>query len=276
MRVFIIVALILANIVVLATEAAPAGVIQGIVQSGNTPLPGVTVTATNSITNEKARTSTDLNGQYQLKVASVGTYTVEASMAVFAPGIKEADVKDASRPARLDFDLMLASRSQQASAQSRPAVGFRGRGAQRLQVQQTAAPEAEQDASRISQHISLTMCLIQGWHPILRPNPLQCSATQQTRPSETTSILIANKFNSSSISNSACQGEGRAAGSQDKVATAVPLRVMDAVAADVAVLAADAEVLHSGEAAEVLAPPPHAGALPINWRIPGLTQLPIR
>ena len=132
--------------------------------------------------------------------------------------------------------------------------------------------------SRISQHNSLTMCLIQGWHPILRPNPLQCSATQQTRPSETTSILIANKFNSSSISSSACQGEGRVAGSRDKVATAAPLRVMDAVSVDAAVLAAvaDAGVLHSGEAAEVLAPRPPAGALPINWRIPGLTQLPIR
>ena len=73
------------------------------------------------------------------------------------------------------------------------------------------------------------------------------------------------------------------AGSQDKVATAAPLRVMDAVSVDAAgpeavdaAALADAEVLHSGEAAEVLAPRPHAGALPINWRIPGLTQRPIR
>src|SRR2546430_15826600 len=64
-----IVGLALVNIVVLAQTQKPAivGIIQGIVQSANTPLPGVSITATNSATNEKTITSTDLNGQYQLK-----------------------------------------------------------------------------------------------------------------------------------------------------------------------------------------------------------------
>src|SRR3954469_932989 len=43
--------------------------IAGIVKSGNTPIPGATVTATNSSTQEKVQTSTDINGGYSLQVA---------------------------------------------------------------------------------------------------------------------------------------------------------------------------------------------------------------
>src|SRR5690349_11632746 len=91
-RPFTIVGLILVNIVVLAQTQKPAvvGIIQGIVQSANTPLPGVSVTATNSATNEKTTTSTDLNGQYQLKVPATGAYTVATSMALFAESTKQA------------------------------------------------------------------------------------------------------------------------------------------------------------------------------------------
>src|SRR6266850_105750 len=132
-------ALILANVVIFAQTQKPAagGIIQGIVQSGNIPIPGVTVTATNFITDEKITTSTDLNGQYQLKVPAAGAYFVETSMAAFAPGIKEADIKDPAQPERLDFELMLLSRSQQTSAQPGRRVGFRGRGAQALPVAPT-------------------------------------------------------------------------------------------------------------------------------------------
>ena len=76
MRFLTIGALILANVVIFAQTQKPAaaGIIQGIVQSGNIPIPGVTVTATNFITDEKVNTSTDLNGQYQLKVPGAGAY----------------------------------------------------------------------------------------------------------------------------------------------------------------------------------------------------------
>ena len=49
--------------------AAPSFSITGIVKSGNTPIPGATVTATNSSTQEKTATSTDVNGAYTLQVA---------------------------------------------------------------------------------------------------------------------------------------------------------------------------------------------------------------
>ena len=146
-------ALILANVVIFAQAQKPAGggIIQGIVQSGNIPIPGVTVAATNFITDEKVTTSTDLNGQYQLKVRAVGAYFVETSMAAFAPGIKEADIKDAAQPERLDFELMLLSRSQQTSAQPGPRVGFRGRGAQALPVTRTdSASPTEQTTNDLA------------------------------------------------------------------------------------------------------------------------------
>ena len=93
---FVIAALIFANIVMLAQTQRPAagGVIQGIVQSGNTPLPGVMVTAANSVTNEKTGTSTDLNGRYQLKVPGAGVYRVETSMAAFAASMETTYVGD--------------------------------------------------------------------------------------------------------------------------------------------------------------------------------------
>src|SRR5438034_3834852 len=149
LRSLFIAALILMDIFVLAAMQKPEGdgFIQGIVQSGNTPIPGATVTATHAVTGEKLVTSTDLRGQYQIKLPGVGAYIVEASMAAFAPAIKETDIKDVSSTARLDFDLMLLSRSPQTSSGRPDALGFRGRGAQALPARDTASEASAQQAS---------------------------------------------------------------------------------------------------------------------------------
>ena len=149
MRSLFIAALILMDIFVLAAMQKPEGdgFIQGIVQSGNTPIPGATVTATHAVTGEKLVTSTDLRGQYQIKLPGVGAYIVEASMAAFAPAIKETDIKDVSSTARLDFDLMLLSRSPQTSSGRPDTLGFRGRGAQALPARETASEASAQQAS---------------------------------------------------------------------------------------------------------------------------------
>ena len=143
-RFLLIAPLILANIVILAqTQKSETGcIIQGIVQSENQPIPGVTITATNQTTGEKVSTSTDPNGQYHIQVAAAGSYLVETAMTAFAPTSKETTVEDHGTPLRLDLNLTLASRSQQQGvARPRPPEGFRGRGAQRLQLQQTAVAE---------------------------------------------------------------------------------------------------------------------------------------
>jgi hypothetical protein len=177
-RFILIAALIVANIVVLAQTRPAGGTIQGIVQSGGTPLPGVTVTATNSTTNEKVTTSTDPNGQYQLKVPATGTYNVETTMSAFATSAKPANVSDASTPLRLDFDLTLASRTQQAAAQPPPAtVGLRGRGAQTLRVQQTANPN---NPTQENQPEELTAQV---------PNDVQVPGFAQDAPTESVAVL---------------------------------------------------------------------------------------
>jgi hypothetical protein len=143
-RFLFLAAVILANVVILAQTQKPttAGAIEGIVQSENVPIPGVTITATSTSNGEKVTTSTDLNGQYHIPVSKAGSYMVETSMPAFAPANKEAAIEDGASPIRLDFNLTLASRSQQPSAPARAAIGFRGRGAQRLELQQASGAEA--------------------------------------------------------------------------------------------------------------------------------------
>ncbi|HUK88478.1 MAG TPA: carboxypeptidase-like regulatory domain-containing protein, partial [Terriglobales bacterium] len=68
-----------------APPAAPAGGdIQGVVRSGNMPLPGVAISAANTLTGQKAVTSTDLDGSYALHVPADGRYVVRAQLAAFA------------------------------------------------------------------------------------------------------------------------------------------------------------------------------------------------
>src|SRR5262249_19822637 len=117
----------------------PAAVIQGIVQSQQTPIPGASVSATNSDSGEKVTTVTDVNGQYSLTVTPGGKYTVETTMAAFASSTKDADLTDTSSPVRLDFELNLRSRSTQNSAPATPARGarFQNRGPRTPPAQNT-------------------------------------------------------------------------------------------------------------------------------------------
>lgn len=114
--------------------AAPAFSITGVVKSGNTPIPGATVTATNSSTQEKATTSTDTHGVYTLQVAQ-GKYELRVEMAAFATGTREIVLGEPGT--RTDLELTLLSRTQQAARpQQRPTAAGAGRGFQSLAVLQ--------------------------------------------------------------------------------------------------------------------------------------------
>src|SRR5262252_9015510 len=129
LRASIILVLFIVNLVVIAQTTA-GGTIQGIVGSGNYPLPGVEVTATSS-DGKKTVTTTGVNGQYQLKVSAAGHYTVEVTLAAFAPATKEVDVTAGGQAARLDFEILLRSRAPQQQAAAAPApetVPLAGRG----------------------------------------------------------------------------------------------------------------------------------------------------
>jgi hypothetical protein len=121
-----------------SAPAAPTFSITGMVKSGDTPIPGATVTATNASTQETISTSTDINGTYSLPVTTQGKYQLRVEMAAFAPRTREVVVGEPG--ARTDLDLMLLSRTQQASRpQQRPATTGSGRGFQSLAVMQGLA-----------------------------------------------------------------------------------------------------------------------------------------
>ena len=130
--------------------------ITGVVKSGNTPIPGATVTATNSSTEAKATTSTDINGAYTLQVAAAGKYQLRVEMPAFAPTTREIVVGEAS--SRADLELTLLSRTQQAErTQQRPATARTGRGFQSLSVMQGLAASETSNSNGADQIVPAGM-----------------------------------------------------------------------------------------------------------------------
>jgi len=96
-----------------ALPPAPAagGKLHGVVKSGAIPLPGVTVTAQNTLTGKRYQTTTDINGAWALTIPQNGRYVVRTQFAAFAQGSQEALLNAASRDQTMTFNLMLASRA---------------------------------------------------------------------------------------------------------------------------------------------------------------------
>jgi hypothetical protein len=117
-----------------ASDAA-GGIAHGIVKSGNAPIPGATITAANTLTGQKVITSSDVDGSFILQLPSNGRYVVKAQMPAFASATREIVINAATRDARVDLDLVLASRSQQPSASGdNMAARMSGGGFQNLSV----------------------------------------------------------------------------------------------------------------------------------------------
>jgi len=95
------------------TPAATGGRLHGLVKSGDIPLPGVTVTAQNTLTGKRFQTTTDITGAWQLNLPQNGRYVVRTQFAAFAPGASEAVLNAASHDQTVNFELMLASRAAQ-------------------------------------------------------------------------------------------------------------------------------------------------------------------
>ena len=136
--------------------APPSFSITGVVKSGNTPIPGATVSATNSSNETKTTTSTDTNGTYRLQVAAPGKYQLRVEMPAFAPSTGEIVLGEAS--SRADLELTLLSRTQQAErAQQRPATARAGRGFQSLSVLQGLAGTEASNGSGADQIVPAGM-----------------------------------------------------------------------------------------------------------------------
>src|SRR5262249_30528682 len=128
------------------------GLIHGLVKSGNMPLPGVTVTAVNTLTGQKASAWTDVDGTYSLQVPADGRYVVRAQMAAFAPLTHEVVMNATNRNASADLEMVLLSRAQQSqpseAQQQMAALGAiaaavtGGKGFQSLSVTQSEGADA--------------------------------------------------------------------------------------------------------------------------------------
>ncbi|HLI76974.1 MAG TPA: carboxypeptidase-like regulatory domain-containing protein, partial [Acidobacteriaceae bacterium] len=118
------------------TATAQGGVVQGKVvagiagKPGGVPLPGVAVTATNTLTGRKYATATDVDGAYTMKIPRNGRYVIRVELAGFAAATAEVVLNGESpQTARVsDFGLQLASRAAAAEARETAAAGAAGGG----------------------------------------------------------------------------------------------------------------------------------------------------
>ena len=138
----------------LSTQASVAGgKLHGVVKSGGTSLPGVTVTAQNTLTGKRFSTTTDIGGAWSLNIPQNGRYVIRTQFAAFAAGSQEAVLNAASHDATANFELILASRAaaqeqrqEQGSQADQAAQAIRqlaANGTQNLSLVSALAPDTE-------------------------------------------------------------------------------------------------------------------------------------
>jgi hypothetical protein len=133
------------------TPVLAGGRLHGQVKSGNTPLPGVTVTAQNTLTGKRLSTTTDITGAWTMAIAQNGRYVIRTQFAAFAPGAEEAVLNAASHDQTVNFELILASRAREQqdneSADQRVSGSairqLAARGAQNLSLMSALATDTE-------------------------------------------------------------------------------------------------------------------------------------
>ncbi len=114
------------------SAVAQGGVIHGTVvagaagKPGGVPLPGVAVTATNTLTGRKYAAATDVDGAYSMKIPRNGRYVVRVELAAFASATAEVVLNGAGAATAdeaTSFGLQLASRAEAAEARASAATG---------------------------------------------------------------------------------------------------------------------------------------------------------
>jgi hypothetical protein len=125
-------------------QAAPAvtTTIKGTVVAGTAgkpggiPLPGVAVTATNTLTGKKYTTTTDIDGVYAMAIPKTGRYVVKAELAGFALVTQEVVIAtaDAGKDKEAAFGMELASRAAAAEAATAARTTALARGTQAISL----------------------------------------------------------------------------------------------------------------------------------------------
>jgi len=111
--------------------AAQSFQITGTIRAGKTPLPGVTITAANTLTGKKLSVVTAANGAYDFSGLPRGRYVVRVEFMGFAPQTQEVVLNPENPSGKFDAELILASRQQQQSAGAASALAA-SRGFQNL------------------------------------------------------------------------------------------------------------------------------------------------
>jgi hypothetical protein len=111
---------------------------------GGIPLPGVAITATNTITGKKYTAATDIDGAYEMKIPRNGRYVVKAELAGFVATTQEVvltgvEAQAAANnititPKATDFAMELASRAAADAARQTAATTSLTRGLQGLNL----------------------------------------------------------------------------------------------------------------------------------------------
>jgi hypothetical protein len=95
-----------------AVSSASDRNIHGIVKSGNMPIPGAGISATNKDTKEVFNTSTDVDGSYSLRIPADGHFILKVQMTAFAAGEQEIVLDATHANLQANFELVLQSRSR--------------------------------------------------------------------------------------------------------------------------------------------------------------------
>ena len=132
-----------------AVPAVTGGKLHGTVKSGNIPLPGVTVTAQNTLTGKRYSTTTDITGAWSLIIPQNGRYVIRTQFAAFAAGSQEALLNAASHDQTANFELLLASRAAEQAAREQAREGS-GENSQAAQAIRQLAASGAQNLSLVS------------------------------------------------------------------------------------------------------------------------------
>jgi hypothetical protein len=111
--------------------------ITGVVKAGKTPLPGVTVIASNSLTGKKFSVATAANGTYTFTGLPRGRYVVRIEFMGFAAQTQEIVLKPETPSGKFDAEMILASRQQDQGLGNLAELITAGRGFQSLGLDNT-------------------------------------------------------------------------------------------------------------------------------------------
>ena len=121
------------------SAVAPTYEITGTARTGKTPLPGATVSAANTLTGKKYAAVTNAEGKFSFSGIVRGRYVLRIEFMGFALFTQEFVLNPQNPAARVDAELLLASRQQQQSDNSAASFAAAARGFQSLAVDSTLA-----------------------------------------------------------------------------------------------------------------------------------------